>query len=178
MQRIRLPLTRRSFLGGLATLPAWAAGEQTPPPSVLFRREPAPVLAADQVLNVMDFEPLARAALPPAHYGYIATGVDDDLTVVRNHDAFEHYQIRARRFVDLSHLDTALRRVRQALAKPAVSVGGVRDARLSPRGGTGGGTGRADARHAADAVQRLLHAARGGEPRRGRSALAAAVSDR
>jgi len=27
MQRIRLPLTRRSFLGGLATLPAWAAGE-------------------------------------------------------------------------------------------------------------------------------------------------------
>jgi len=107
MQRIRLPLTRRSFLGGLATLPAWAAGEQTPPPSALFRREPAPVLAADQVLNVMDFEPLARAALPPAHYGYIATGVDDDLTVVRNHDAFEHYQIRARRFVDLSHLDTA-----------------------------------------------------------------------
>jgi isopentenyl diphosphate isomerase/L-lactate dehydrogenase-like FMN-dependent dehydrogenase len=107
MQRIRLPLTRRSFLGGLATLPAWAAGEQTSPPSALFRREPAPLLAADQVLNVMDFEPLARAALPPAHYGYIATGVDDDLTVVRNHDAFEHYQIRARRFVDLSHLDTA-----------------------------------------------------------------------
>jgi isopentenyl diphosphate isomerase/L-lactate dehydrogenase-like FMN-dependent dehydrogenase len=110
MHRSRLPLTRRSFLGALATLPAvvaWAAGEPTPPPSVLFRLEPAPFTAADQGLDVMGFEPLARAALPPAHYGYIATGVDDDLTVVRNHDAFAHYEIRARRFVDLSHLDTS-----------------------------------------------------------------------
>jgi len=177
MQRIRLPLTRRSFLGGLATLPAWAAGEQTPPPSAFFRREPAPVVAADQVLNVMDFEPLARAALPPAHYGYIATGVDDDLTVVRNHDAFEHYQIRARRFVDLSHLDTACAVFGRHWPSP-LYLSAVSGMRLSPRGGTGGGTGRADARHADDAVQRLLDAARRGEPRRGRSAVAAAVSDR
>jgi 4-hydroxymandelate oxidase len=56
----------------------------------------------------MEFEALAREALPPAHFGYIATGVDDDRTVVRNHDAFSHYEIRARRFNDLSHLDTSL----------------------------------------------------------------------
>ncbi|MGO9991477.1 MAG: alpha-hydroxy acid oxidase [Steroidobacteraceae bacterium] len=53
----------------------------------------------------MDFEPLARDALPPAHFGYIATGADDDRTVARNHDAFAHYEIRAHRFNDLSHLD-------------------------------------------------------------------------
>ncbi len=51
------------------------------------------------------WRPLARVALPPAHFGYIATGVDDDLTVVKNHEAFAHYEIRARRFADLSHLD-------------------------------------------------------------------------
>lgn len=108
MQRIRLPLTRRSFLGALGTLPAlgtWAVAEESPPPSVQFRREPPPLTAADQVLDVMGFEPLARAALPPAHYGYLATGVDDGLTVVKNHEAFAHYEIRARRFADLSHLD-------------------------------------------------------------------------
>jgi (S)-2-hydroxy-acid oxidase len=33
--------------------------------------------------------------------------VDGDLTVARNTDAFLHYQIRARRFVNLSHLDTS-----------------------------------------------------------------------
>jgi 4-hydroxymandelate oxidase len=110
MYRSRLPLTRRSFLGGLGALPAfgaWALAEETPPPSVLFRREPPPIASADQVLDVMGFEPLARAALPPAHFGYIATGVDDDLTVARNQQAFSHYEIRARRFNDLSHLDTS-----------------------------------------------------------------------
>jgi (S)-2-hydroxy-acid oxidase len=107
---VRTPLTRRSFLGGVSALPAfwsWALAEEAAPPSVLYRREPPPITAAEQVLDVMGFEPLARQALPPAHFAYIATGVDDDLTVARNHQAFAHYEIRARRFVDVSHIDTA-----------------------------------------------------------------------
>lgn len=110
MRRIQPPLTRRSFLGGAAALPAfwsWALADETPPPSVLYRRAPPPITSADQVLNVMGFEALARTALPPAHYAYIATGVDDDLTVVRNHAAFAHYEIRARRFADLTRIDTS-----------------------------------------------------------------------
>jgi 4-hydroxymandelate oxidase len=109
MQRSRLALTRRAFLGGLGALPAFGsfapAQQAAPPPSLLYRREPPPITSAEEVLDVMDFEPLARIALPPAHYGYLATGVDDDLTVVLNHEAFGHYEIRARRFADLSHLD-------------------------------------------------------------------------
>ena len=101
-------MTRRRFLGAFASLGAVASksiADQPPPASQLFRRAPPPISAADQVLNVMDFEPLARVALPPAHFGYIATGADDDRTVVRNHEAFGHYEIRAHRFSDLSHLD-------------------------------------------------------------------------
>jgi 4-hydroxymandelate oxidase len=100
-------MTRRMFLGALASLGAVATSIADEPqsPSQLFRRVPPPISAADQVLNVMDFEPLARDALPPAHFGYIATGADDDRTVVRNHEAFGHYEIRAHRFSDLSHLD-------------------------------------------------------------------------
>jgi isopentenyl diphosphate isomerase/L-lactate dehydrogenase-like FMN-dependent dehydrogenase len=104
------PLTRRSFLGGMSTLPAlwsWALAGETAPPSVFYRRDPPPLTAAGQVLDVMGFEPLAREALPPAHFAYLATGVDDDLTVVRNHEAFAHYEIRARRFVDVSRIDTS-----------------------------------------------------------------------
>ena len=106
----RAALTRRTFIGGLTVLPAFwprVRADETPPPSRLFARAPPPITAADQVLNVMGFEPLAREALPPAHFGFIATGVDDDLTVVRNHAAFSHYEIRARRFSDLTHLDTS-----------------------------------------------------------------------
>ncbi len=102
-------VTRRSVLAALAALPATArALAAGAAPSSSARSRPAPpVTSADQVLNVMEFEPLARAALPPAHFGYLATGADDDRTVARNHDAFSHYEIRARRFVDLSRVDTS-----------------------------------------------------------------------
>jgi 4-hydroxymandelate oxidase len=103
-------LSRRSVLGGLATLPAlWssALADDTPPPSQLFHRNPPPPGTAAEVLDVMSFEPLARTALPPAHFGYLATGVDDDRTVARNHEAFGHYEIRSQRFTDLDHLDTS-----------------------------------------------------------------------
>jgi 4-hydroxymandelate oxidase len=106
------PVTRRSFLYGLSALPAILtppmAGAMADdlPPSEAFRREAPPIKSAGDVLNVMEFEPLARAALPPAHFGYLATGVDDDKTVLRNHEAFGHYEIRAHRFSDLSRMDT------------------------------------------------------------------------
>ncbi len=103
-------LTRRTFIAGAALAPAaWAVrghAEEPAPPSQLFARTPPPITAPGQVLDVMGFEPLAHTALPPAHWGYLATGIDGDLTVARNADAFLHYQIRARRFVDLTHLDT------------------------------------------------------------------------
>jgi len=106
---LRGPLSRRTVLGGLATLPAFLpralAGEATV--AEQFTRAAAPITAPDQAINVMDFEALARNALPPAHFGYIATGVDDDGTVVRNHEAFSQFQIRARRFNDLRQLSTA-----------------------------------------------------------------------
>jgi (S)-2-hydroxy-acid oxidase len=102
--------TRRALLGALTVLPAiysraWSAGSETSPAQV-FRKDPEPVTSASQVLNVMEFEPLAREALPPAHFAYIATGADDDRTVAHNHDAFSHYEIRSRRFNDVSHIDT------------------------------------------------------------------------
>jgi 4-hydroxymandelate oxidase len=71
---------------------------------------PAPDAAplnANQILSVADFEALARAKLPPAHFGYVATGVDDDRTVFLNHDAYSHIEIRSRRFADVSKLDTS-----------------------------------------------------------------------
>ena len=106
----RVPrLTRRTVMGGVALLPAFIGDSlaQAVSPSKAFLRAPPPIKTADQVLNVMEFEALARDALPPAHFGYIATGNDDDRTMLRNHDAFSHYEIRARRFVDVSQVDAS-----------------------------------------------------------------------
>jgi isopentenyl diphosphate isomerase/L-lactate dehydrogenase-like FMN-dependent dehydrogenase len=96
--------TRRRVVSQLFTLPMLAAA-----PRPLWSATQTPVPGPDEVLNVMDFEALARAALPPAHFGYLATGVDDDRTVAINHEAFSLVQIRSRRFVDVSHADPSVR---------------------------------------------------------------------
>jgi 4-hydroxymandelate oxidase len=102
--------TRRLLLNGLAAAPALlglprlALGAADAVP-----KADAAELTVDQVLNVAEFEGLARAKLPPAHFGYLATGADDDRTVFLNHDAYSHIEIRSRRFVDVSRLDTSCR---------------------------------------------------------------------
>ena len=124
MPRFRSALTRRMFVGGLLAAPALRfAGARSQdadsqPPSERFRRPAPPITSPDQVLNVADFEALARAALPPAHFGYIATGADDDRTAIRNCEAFSHYEIRAHRFNDVSRLDTSVKVFGERLPGP------------------------------------------------------------
>ena len=63
------------------------------------------ITSPDQALDVMDFETVARKVLPPAHFGYLATGVDDDLTLKANHEGYLRIQIRARRMVDVENVE-------------------------------------------------------------------------
>ena len=90
-------LARLSALSALAIAPRWSLAEAVTAAG-----------AFEQALNVMDFEALARAALPPAHFAYLATGIDGDRTVVANQEAFGHVEIRSRRFVDVSKPDLSV----------------------------------------------------------------------
>lgn len=106
-------MKRRELLAVGASLPlmAWAAEapgrDGKPVPTSGAPAAAEAVHRAADVLDVRDFEPLARAALPPAHYGYLATGIDDDRTLLRNEAAFSEYEIRSHRFADMTHVDTA-----------------------------------------------------------------------
>ena len=92
-----LSFHRREFLRFLAGSPLAAYA---------FSQDSVPAIARPKdALSVMDFEPLAHKALPPAHWGYLAGGVDDDLTLRMNREAFAHYQLRARRLVDATTAD-------------------------------------------------------------------------
>lgn len=62
----------------------------------------------EQSLNVFDFEIAAKRVLPPAHWGYLATGVDDEATLAANRAAFAKYPLRVRRLVDVSNIDTSI----------------------------------------------------------------------
>jgi (S)-2-hydroxy-acid oxidase len=67
------------------------------------------ISSPDQALDLMDFEAAARKALPPAHFGYLATGVDDDGTVRANREGYSRIQIRPRRLVDVENVDMSVR---------------------------------------------------------------------
>jgi isopentenyl diphosphate isomerase/L-lactate dehydrogenase-like FMN-dependent dehydrogenase len=60
---------------------------------------------AGGVITLADFEEAARQALSPAHFGYMASGVDDDLTVKANREGFTRFGLRPRRLVDVSRVD-------------------------------------------------------------------------
>jgi isopentenyl diphosphate isomerase/L-lactate dehydrogenase-like FMN-dependent dehydrogenase len=69
-------------------------------------QSPESVIASPgDAINVFEFEAAARKLLPPAHYGYMATGVDSDATLKANREGYSHYQLRPRRLVDVSHVD-------------------------------------------------------------------------
>ncbi len=74
-----------------------------------FGQDADPIIkAASQALDVFDFERAARSVLPPAHFGYLATGVDGDATLHANTAGFANYSVRVRRMVDLSKIDMSV----------------------------------------------------------------------
>ena len=93
---------RREFLKFLAASPLLGLAGQTQLSGDI-------IASAQDALNVFDFETVARYKLPPAHFGYIATGVDDDATLRANRLGFSRYQIRSRRLIDVSRIDTSIR---------------------------------------------------------------------
>jgi 4-hydroxymandelate oxidase len=64
--------------------------------------------SAAEALDVFDFERVAHKAIPPAHWGYMATGVDGEETLRANREAYARYQLRTRRFVDVSKIDMSI----------------------------------------------------------------------
>ncbi len=58
-----------------------------------------------EAINVFDFEPVMQQKVPPAHFGYMASGVDDDATLRANREGFQKFQLRPRRMVDVSKID-------------------------------------------------------------------------
>jgi isopentenyl diphosphate isomerase/L-lactate dehydrogenase-like FMN-dependent dehydrogenase len=61
--------------------------------------------AVEEAITLMDFEEAARRVLPPAHWGYMASGVDDDATLRANREGFTHFKLRPHRLVDVSKID-------------------------------------------------------------------------
>src|SRR5215216_1796797 len=95
---------RRRLLQFLAASPLLLASQARA--LAALEQQPALTLnTVDEAITLMDFEEAARRVLPPAHWGYMASGVDDDGTLRANREGFTHFQLRPRRLVDVSRID-------------------------------------------------------------------------
>ena len=66
------------------------------------------IQSADEAVNVFDLQAVARQRIPPSHYAYLATGVDDDATLEANRQGFADLRLNARRLVDVSTIDMSV----------------------------------------------------------------------
>ena len=96
---------RREFFRFIAASTVLAPSVRALAQQAVVSNDPAVIKSAKEALQIMDFEPAARRALPPAHWGYMASGVDDDLTLRANVAAFGKIELRPRRLVDVSKPD-------------------------------------------------------------------------
>jgi len=105
--------SRRRLLQFLAASPlfagtALAQGQQSSDPAEWAPRNLDKLIDdPKQALDVFDFEPVMKKNVPPAHFGYMATGVDDETTLRANRDGFRKLALRPRRLVDVSNIDTS-----------------------------------------------------------------------
>jgi 4-hydroxymandelate oxidase len=89
--------------------PVFAQSAARRPDPMIWPAEVGDLIASPKdAVNVFDFEPVAFKNVPPAHFGYMASGIDDEVTLRANRQAFLRYQLRPRRLRDVSKIDMSV----------------------------------------------------------------------
>jgi 4-hydroxymandelate oxidase len=114
--------SRRAFLRFLAASPLFACRgflsrslAQTPASS-----GDGLIARAGEALDVFDFEAVAHRNIPPAHWGYLVSGVDGEDTLKANRAAYSRYQLQARRLIDVSKIDLSIELFGEKFKSPIV----------------------------------------------------------
>jgi 4-hydroxymandelate oxidase len=108
--------SRRKFLQFMAASPLFASGALAGEVPAVPIKPSDPIIWAPlqtdklikspkEAINVFDFEAPCRVNVPPSHFGYMASGIDDEVTLRANREGFLKFQLRPRRLVDVSKVD-------------------------------------------------------------------------
>jgi hypothetical protein len=110
--------SRRRFLQYLAaspllgsmSVPSFAdeAPSKWPDPMIWTQVPTDPIKSPKEAINVFDFEAAAFHNVPPAHFGYMASGLDDEATLRANRAGFLKFQLLPRRLHDVSKVDMSV----------------------------------------------------------------------
>ena len=103
--------SRRAFMRFLAASPLYVGAayfERSFAQIVPAQAGDIPIARAGDALDVFDFEPVAHRNIPPAHWGYLASGVDGEETLRANREAYSRYQLQTRRMIDVGKIDMSV----------------------------------------------------------------------
>ncbi|HMH19425.1 MAG TPA: alpha-hydroxy acid oxidase [Burkholderiales bacterium] len=93
----------------LLASPAFALAAADRPSKIEQLETSADLIAKpEDAINVFDFEPVFFKNVPPAHIGYMASGIDAEVTLKANREAFSKYYLRPRRLNDVSKVDMSV----------------------------------------------------------------------
>lgn len=109
---------RRALLRFIASSPlAYGLGSALLPRNLLAQADRL-IESPEDAVNVFEFEPVMRMRVGEAHYTYQAQGADNSEQLVANREGFERFDLRPRRLVDVSSIDTAVELFGQRYAAP------------------------------------------------------------
>lgn len=111
-------VARRRLLRFLLQSPLLAAPALFGPARVHGRPEFAIPETLDEVLDVFQMQRMAQQKLDLETWHFIVNGADDMRTVDANRHAFDAWQMRVRRLVDVSAVDTGVQLLGQKLPTP------------------------------------------------------------
>ena len=101
-------IARRKFLRFAAASPCAATVLSSAVREALAQNVPAEmgvIGSPGDALSVFDFEEAAHRKVLPGHWAYMASGVDDDITLRANREGFSHLELRPRRLRDATKVD-------------------------------------------------------------------------
>jgi len=100
------------LVGSTAALTAWWPGTAGARPELAIPE------TAGQSLDVFQIRAAAQQKLDLAAWHYVVNGADDGKTLVANRAAFDEWQIRARRLIDVTDVDTSVELFGRRLNSP------------------------------------------------------------
>ena len=74
----------------------------------------------EELINIWDLKKAAQKKLESHAYSYLVGGADDLRTFNRNMEAYQHFQIRPRRLVNVSKIDTSIKLLGKKYGSPII----------------------------------------------------------
>ncbi len=126
-------LARRELLKLIFASPIFGAMAGLPVSGFATPDRATPEIAS-QALNIFQIKKVAREKLPVPIWHFIINGSDDGKTMAANREVFDEWELRVRRMIDVSHINTSVELFGDTFPSPIILAPIGAQQRVHPEG--------------------------------------------